>query len=63
MKFSRLFCLALLVVAPFAHAWDRPEMAKYAAAYVGPELLRVYVAHNKADDHAVVKLWGINHPL
>jgi hypothetical protein len=53
----------LLACAPLAHAWDRPEMAKYGAAYVGDEPLRVYVAHNKADDHAVVKIHGINHPL
>ncbi|MDR3300271.1 MAG: hypothetical protein LBU43_09830 [Candidatus Accumulibacter sp.] len=63
MKLSRLLCLALLICAPLAHAWDRPEMAKYGAAYFGPEQLCVYVAHNKADDHAVIKIQGINHPL
>jgi hypothetical protein len=62
-KIIRLFCFALLSCSPFAHAGDRPEMAKYGAAYAGPELLWVYVGHNKADDHAVVKLEGINHPL
>jgi hypothetical protein len=62
-KTLRLPGLALLVCASLAHAWDRPEMAKYGSAYSGPELLQVYVAHNKADDHAVVKLTGINHPL
>lgn len=51
------------LITPLVHAWDRPEMAKYGAAYAGPELLYVYVAHNKADDHAVVKIQGINHPL
>ncbi|GHT80259.1 hypothetical protein AGMMS49960_16970 [Betaproteobacteria bacterium] len=61
--FFHLLCLALLSFAPFAHAGERPKMAKYGAAYAGPELLWVYVAHNKADDHAVVKLEGINHPL
>jgi len=60
---SRLLCLALLAVAPLAHAWDRPEMAKYGAAYSGPELLHVYIAHDKADGHALVKIFGINHPL
>ena len=38
-------------------------MAAYGATYRGPEQLQVYVAHNKADDHAVVKIYGINHPL
>ncbi|MDR2164814.1 MAG: hypothetical protein LBO79_04120 [Zoogloeaceae bacterium] len=63
MKLLRLFHLVLLICVPLAHAQERPEMAKYGAAYAGPELLWVYVAHNKADDHAVVKLQGINHPL
>jgi len=63
MKLSRLLCLALLIGAPLAHAWDRPEMAKYGAAYFGPEQLCVYVAHNKADNHAAIKIQGINHPL
>jgi hypothetical protein len=61
--FSRLLCLALLLATPFAHAWNRPEMAKYGAAYLGPEQLQVYVAHSKADDRAVIKIRGINHPL
>lgn len=60
---ARLLCLALLLAAPFAHAWDRPEMSKYGAAYRGPEQLYVHVAHNKADDRAVVRIFGINHPL
>jgi hypothetical protein len=63
MKLTRLFCFALLLITPFAHAWDRPEMARYGAAYADPEQLYVYVAHNKADDHAVIKIQGINHPL
>ncbi|MDR2688722.1 MAG: hypothetical protein LBB76_03060 [Azoarcus sp.] len=63
MKRFHSLCLALLFCTPLAHAWDRPEMAKYGAAYSGPELLWVFVAHTKADDHAVVKLSGINHPL
>jgi hypothetical protein len=63
MKPLRLLCLALLACAPLAHAWERPEMAKYGSAYAGPELMWVYVAHDKTDEHAVVKLYGINHPL
>lgn len=38
-------------------------MAAYGTTYNGPEQLEVYVAHTKADDHAVVKIRGINHPL
>lgn len=61
---TRLLCLALLLLsAPSAHAWDRPEMAQYGTAYRGPEHLQVYVAHTKADSHAVIKIRGINHPL
>ncbi|MDR3352362.1 MAG: hypothetical protein LBO00_05020 [Zoogloeaceae bacterium] len=64
MKFPARFSLLLLLFcAPLVHAWDRPEMARYGAAYAGPELLRVYVAHTKADDYAVIKIHGINHPL
>ena len=60
----RPLCLALLLfIAPLAHAWERPEMAKFGAAYHGPEQLEVYTAHNKADDHAVIKIRGINHPI
>lgn len=58
---AKLLCLLLCLWMPSAFAWDRPAMAKYGAAYAGPELLRVYVAHNQADDHAVIKIYGINH--
>ncbi|MDR2364418.1 MAG: hypothetical protein LBD68_00975 [Zoogloeaceae bacterium] len=63
MKPFRLLFFFLLLCAPLAHAWDRPEMARYGAAYAGPGLLRLYVAHTKADDYAVLKIQGINHPL
>jgi hypothetical protein len=63
MKFPYLIGLVLLLCVPLAHAWNRPEMAKYGSAYSSNGLLRVYVAHSKADDHAVVKIHGINHPL
>ena len=59
---SRL-CLVLLLAATTAHAWNRPEMSSYGAAYQGPEQLQVQVAHNKADNQAVIKIRGINHPL
>ena len=62
---ARLLCvgLVLLLVAPFARAEMRPEMAEYGAAYRGPENLYVYVAHTKEDGHAVIKISGINHSL
>jgi len=60
---TRLFCLVLLLFMPLAHAWERPEMAAYGATYRGPEQLEIYVAHTKADNYAVVKIYGINHPL
>jgi hypothetical protein len=63
MKFPCLIGFVLLLCMPLAHAWERPEMAKYGSAYYGNERLYVYVAHSKADDHAVVKISGINHPL
>jgi hypothetical protein len=48
---------------PSTPVWERPELADYPVAYVGPEQLRVYVAHNKAEDHAFIRILGINHPL
>ncbi|GHT92535.1 hypothetical protein AGMMS49545_10230 [Betaproteobacteria bacterium] len=59
----RILCLLLCLWMPSAFAWEIPSMAKYGAAYAGPELLYVYVAHNQADDHAVIKISGINHEL
>jgi hypothetical protein len=63
MKLSRLLCAALLVVAPFAHAVNHDDMASYAQVYEGPEQLQVTILHNKAEDHALVWVEGINHPF
>jgi hypothetical protein len=63
MKLSRLLCAALLVIAPFAHALNHDDMAAYAQVYKGPEQLKVTILHNKADDHALVWVEGINHPF
>jgi hypothetical protein len=62
MKFTRLLCaLVLFCVGQTALAWDRPEMSKYGKMYYGDEYLQVVIAHNAADDHAVLKISGINH--
>ncbi|MDR1350084.1 MAG: hypothetical protein LBJ59_04755 [Zoogloeaceae bacterium] len=60
--FRLLCCLALLLCGQIALAWDRPAMSKYGAFYQGPEQLVVQLAHTAADDHAVLKISGINHP-
>jgi hypothetical protein len=60
---AKMFCLLCCLWGQSAWAWERPEMAKYGAAYAGPELLRVYVAHTWGNDHAVIKIDGVNHEL
>jgi hypothetical protein len=60
--FKWLCCLALLLCGQVALAWDRPEMSKYGASYHGHEQLLVQLAHTAADNHAVLKVSGINHP-
>jgi hypothetical protein len=60
--FKWLCCLVLLLCGQGALAWDRPAMSRYGAFYQGPEQLVVQLAHTAADDHAVLKISGINHP-
>jgi hypothetical protein len=60
--FKLICCLALFLCGQTALAWDRPVMSKYGVFYHGPEQLTVRLAHNVADDHAVLKISGINHP-
>jgi hypothetical protein len=60
---TQILCLLLCLWGTSALAWDRPAMAKYGAVYTGQEFLRVDVAHNQADDHAILKISGINHKL
>jgi hypothetical protein len=61
-NFKWLCCLALFLCGQGALAWDRPAMSRYGASYQGDELLEVRLAHTAADDHAVLKVSGINHP-
>ncbi|MDR1887960.1 MAG: hypothetical protein LBQ81_01005 [Zoogloeaceae bacterium] len=60
--FKLLCCLALFLCGQAALAWDRPVMSKYGAFYQGPEQLVVQLAHTAADDHAIIRISGINHP-
>ncbi|MDR0996807.1 MAG: hypothetical protein LBL69_03980 [Zoogloeaceae bacterium] len=63
MSALRFLAFFLLTLSATAQAWDRPPMAKYGAAYRGPELMMVYVAANQAGDHALVRVTQINHAL
>ncbi|MDR2129527.1 MAG: hypothetical protein LBP52_10770 [Burkholderiaceae bacterium] len=61
--FKLLFCFALFLCGQGAAlAWERPAMSKYGASYEGAEQLTVQLAHTAADNHAVLKISGINHP-